>query len=462
MRDDRSPDGRGPVGVPSALQRRALASLVATAVILLVLVAMPIGVALHERAHWRFVTDVLDPARVAVNDLEAAQAMMAVGDALALDGDTAAADSVRREARQVVARDLAELTRAATTLGVDAVERLVLLRDAIDEEPPPGLSAAARARRQAAAVDATDHFERWLTERARAERAETRRLEQWSQGMTALLVPLALVAMLLVARSGRQVVALADAAARDHAALRESTAAKSALMHGVTHDLKNPLGAALGYVSLLEEGLIGPLDPQARGVVTRIRHLLDTTVHALQDLLELARAESRELAIAPRPIDLGVLAAECARDHEAVARGAGLALTAAPPPRPVQVSTDPARVRQILENLIGNAVKYTPAGGHVAVAVDHADGRARIVVTDDGPGVPAEHRERVFEEFFRLPSHDGGDGAPAGTGVGLAISRRLARRLGGDLTVGAAEGGGAAFVLVLPGTAVTRDPGRDS
>jgi len=109
-------------------------------------------------------------------------------------------------------------------------------------------------------------------------------------------------------------------------------------------------------------------------------------------------------------------------------------------------------MRHIVENLLSNAIKYTPSNGvvRVAMTVDQSDeGRrmACITVSDTGPGIPAEFRERIFEAFFRIPSSE--KVAP-GSGLGLAISRRIARLLGGDLTVGAADGGGSAFTLALP------------
>jgi signal transduction histidine kinase len=259
--------------------------------------------------------------------------------------------------------------------------------------------------------------------------------------------------MLLIAHTSRRVIKLADAAARDRAALAETLAAKAALMRGVTHDLKNPLGAALGYVELLEDGMLGTLAPHPLRVVTRVKGLIASTLRAVEDLLELARAESTELALEREHTDVAALVTDIVADYAVAARANELSIEAHVPDGPIAIETDARRVRQILGNLLSNAVKYTPRGGRVAVAAsaDEARGVVRVTVSDTGRGIPEQYRERVFEEFFRLPTHDDDDAAaPRGNGVGLAISRRLARRLGGDVTVDRAEMGGAAFTLVLP------------
>jgi signal transduction histidine kinase len=251
---------------------------------------------------------------------------------------------------------------------------------------------------------------------------------------------------------GRRVLYFAHEVERDRSALARSIDARSALMRGVTHDVKNPLSAASGYAELLEEGLAGPLSAEQTQMVGRVRRLIRVSFDTVSELLELSQAEAGRLRIERVVTDLGRLVRETVDDYRASAVEKQLAVDLAIPDVPIQLETDPTRVQQIIGNLLSNAIKYTPAGGRLSVRLftEKADGALRppvyLEVRDSGPGIPAELRERVFEEFFRVPSTSG---MANGTGVGLAISRRLARLLDGDITVTDAPGGGASFTFRL-------------
>jgi signal transduction histidine kinase len=143
---------------------------------------------------------------------------------------------------------------------------------------------------------------------------------------------------------------------------------------------------------------------------------------------------------------------EAVEEHRAAAEAAGLTLVHADDKSETILVTDPARVTQVLGNLLSNAIKYTPAGGRVEVVTDllgrrdAGDGaRLAIHVADDGPGIPLDKHEEVFGEFTRL-----GSGDKPGAGLGLSIARRIARMLGGDVTVSGGQNGGARFTLWLP------------
>jgi len=225
-------------------------------------------------------------------------------------------------------------------------------------------------------------------------------------------------------------------------------------MRGVSHDLKNPLGAASGYAQLLEDGVIGPLTNEQRDRVARIRRLVLSALDTINDLVELSRADEGQLHITRTATDVGKLVPEVVADYQAAAQSAKLKISVDGAVEHVNLQTDAKRVRQILGNLLSNAIKYTPAGGSVHVRLQEKT-HARpgewfaIEVRDTGRGIPEEHREDIFVEFFRLPdSHT----VASGTGIGLAISRRLARLLGGDLTLDRANGEGSAFTLWLPRT----------
>ncbi len=256
-------------------------------------------------------------------------------------------------------------------------------------------------------------------------------------------------------------VALLEEADRRRADAEHLLESKFRLVRGLGHDLKNPLGAAEGYAQLLETGIHGQLTGKQREYLGLTRRSLRAALDLINDMLELSRAEAGRLRVAARACDVAVLAEEIAAEHRGTAERAGLVLEAklCRPLPPVQ--TDPARVRQILGNLIGNAIKYTPEGGRVTVL---AAARARLDVpgvaldvVDTGYGIPHDELDHIFEEFHRLELSDEID---RGAGLGLAVSRRIARILGGELTVTSHYGDGATFTLWLPATAITA--GTDS
>jgi signal transduction histidine kinase len=241
------------------------------------------------------------------------------------------------------------------------------------------------------------------------------------------------------------------AAARGRA-LEQAAESRARFTRGISHDLKNPLGAIDGHAALLELEVHGPIADAQRHALGRIRGSVRALLALVDDLLALARAEAGELRVTPRPTDVHALVREVADEHRAAATAAGLALDVQVDDELPELVTDPARVRQVLGNLLSNAVKYTPRGGTVAVAACvERDGDVecvRVRVADTGPGIPADQREQVFAEFVRLP----GTTAP-GSGLGLAIARRIARLLGGELWVDPGRARGACFVLELPAAA---------
>lgn len=234
-----------------------------------------------------------------------------------------------------------------------------------------------------------------------------------------------------------------------------AVAARADLIRGFTHDVKNPLGVADGYAELLELGLRGEMAPRQLETIGRIRNSIQGAIEITNELLDLSRLEGGGLQVKRDRIDLLRLVEEMVEQHSTAAESIGLALFCAKKRgsrERILVYTDPERVRQILQNLISNAMKYTPAPGQIEVAVEAApaadDGTgawARIRVTDSGPGIPQEEQERIFDEFHRVPGTSG-----SGHGLGLAISRRIANLLGGDVTVQSVPGEGATFVLSLP------------
>lgn len=234
--------------------------------------------------------------------------------------------------------------------------------------------------------------------------------------------------------------------------LERITESRAHLMRGFSHDLKNPLGAADGHAQLLEEGILGELTERQRASVSRIRRSLRSGLRLIVDnLLDLAKVEAGQIELVREKADAARLAREVAEDFQAQAKAAGREITVTCP-ESLPIVTDTTRNRQVLGNLVSNALKYGRQGP-ITLTVGTRPGtdaiRAKRAVTmtvgDEGPGIPKEKQEQIFHEFVRLDTS-----APHGSGVGLAISRHIARLLDGDITVDSEVGQGARFTIWLP------------
>ncbi len=240
---------------------------------------------------------------------------------------------------------------------------------------------------------------------------------------------------------------------------------RARLVRGFSHDVKNPLSASLGFVELLRDGFMGAPSPEQRRALERASAGIRAAVGLIDDLVDLARAEAGSIEVNPEAVDLRAVARELAGQYSAAAEQKSLRLSVDLPTTLPPVHTDPTRVRQVLGNLLSNAVKYTPAGGAVEVRLNERTARREgegdggpwlaLHVIDTGPGIAPEDQERIFEEFTRLAP-----GAAEGAGLGLAISRRIARLLGGDLTVESEPGHGSNFTLWLPAALEGGPPGH--
>ncbi len=255
-----------------------------------------------------------------------------------------------------------------------------------------------------------------------------------------------------VARTGTSDLdALADDFNIMVARLQQRDAQSRDFLMKVTHDLRTPLTAIRGHAAALADGVVPP-EMRERSLQT-IETEAQRLEHMVADLLDLARMEARRFRVSVVPVDAAELVRQAVAAHEAVALRRDVALSQRIGDEG-EVHSDPDRLRQIIGNLVDNAVRWTPPGGTVQVDADvSATDGLRVEVRDDGPGVPPERRDQVFAPFESSETPDG----RTGTGLGLAICRQLARALGGDVTVHDAPGGGAAFVLTLPPRAPETD-----
>ncbi|HEU4448699.1 MAG TPA: PAS domain S-box protein [Gaiellaceae bacterium] len=245
--------------------------------------------------------------------------------------------------------------------------------------------------------------------------------------------------------------AAAEAAQRDLAAqnerLRELDRLKDEFIALVSHELRTPLTSIRGYTELLLDGEGGALSDDQRqflGVVERNAHRL---LHLVGDLLFLAQVEAGKLVLDVGALDVGTVAAESVEAARPQAEGKGIVLTLATDPVP-PIAGDRARIAQLLDNLVSNAVKFTPAGGRVDVRVRTLGDRAVLEVRDSGIGIPADERSHLFQRFYRTSRAT--RQAIQGTGLGLAISKAIADAHEGRITVESEEDVGTTFRVELP------------
>jgi signal transduction histidine kinase/DNA-binding response OmpR family regulator len=224
--------------------------------------------------------------------------------------------------------------------------------------------------------------------------------------------------------------------------------AKTVFLRAMSHELRTPLNAISGYTEILELGIRGVVNPDQVKDLGRIKRAAAYLLRLINDVLTIARLEgARPLNVISIPVNpvLGEVEGLCVLQ----AKANGLTLTVESGAEETRVAADAERFQQILLNLITNAVKFTPSGGAITVTSDSDGAVARISVTDTGVGVRLIDIDRVFEPFVQIDRHLT-TATQQGVGLGLSISRELARAMHGDLTLKSTEGIGSTFTLTLP------------
>jgi signal transduction histidine kinase len=299
-----------------------------------------------------------------------------------------------------------------------------------------------------------------LTRRQAEQRARVQSLEALDILLPSVLVPLLAAVLMAIYWTGRRMAALAREAEQNRLALAAASEQKVTLLRGLTHDLKNALGAAGGYATLLREEVTGPLTTAQRHSVERIGHIIEKTMVTVGDTLLVARTEAGELPLRYHTEDTRTLVLDAVADFRAAAERVHLTIDVECAEDLPAIDTDASLVSKIIGNLLSNAIKFTPAGGKISVRAcceptrKGAEGGpwVAVEVSDSGSGIPAALHEQVFTEFFRAPAA----ATTHGDGIGLAMSRRVARMLGGEITLVSEESRGSTFTLWLP--AAPRQP----
>jgi signal transduction histidine kinase len=237
---------------------------------------------------------------------------------------------------------------------------------------------------------------------------------------------------------------LATRLADTNASLERSSEAKSRFLANVSHELRTPMTAILGFTDALLAGVDGPLNAEQETSLRWVQRGGQDLLGLINEILDLSKIEAGKLTLDVERFDPRELVDTVVAQHRSLAAQKGIRFGSRDAGAPAEVALDRQRVRQILVNLVGNALKFTESGEVEVVATGSDDARFRVSVRDTGPGIAPEMQQMIFEEFHHA------EGAAAGSGLGLPISRRLARAMGGDVTFVSEPGRGSVFHLDLP------------
>lgn len=299
----------------------------------------------------------------------------------------------------------------------------------------------------------------------------------WNVRLTlwvALLVSAGALASLLVyeRRQARRIEERSHELEQLSGELYRANRAKAEFLASASHELRTPLSAIVGFVDLLRDGSYGELTARQRGPVERIESSANHLRELVEQVLDLARMAAGRLEVHAEPVRLRPFVIDVASEMEPLATARGLAFTINVPASLPRVVTDLSHLRRILVNLVGNAIKFTPSGtvgirafqvADSATSYPGAGGRRPLLlahgswiavqVADTGIGIAAADLERIFEEFEQVNAGPRADSERRGTGLGLTISRRLARLLDGDISVESSPDKGSTFTVWLPADA---------
>ena len=248
------------------------------------------------------------------------------------------------------------------------------------------------------------------------------------------------------------------------AEIEQATRAKSRLLANVSHELRTPLNAIIGFTDTVLHGVDGPLLPAQQESLSWVAQSARYLLSLIDDLLDLSCIEAGKLELTCAAVEVAAVCAAAVSTVAGAAAEKGIEIVVEGCGEPSALRTDELRLRQILVNLVANAVKFTAHGTVTVRVADGGHDQLRIDVVDTGPGIPAHQLVRIWDEFHQVQASVVAENGARGAGLGLSISQRLAHALGGSLSVESETGRGSTFSLVLPRnppdrSAVARNPG---
>jgi signal transduction histidine kinase len=321
-------------------------------------------------------------------------------------------------------------------------------------------------RRSVERTVVTPFGEEWLVTTTYTPAGRGVRIALWVVGLGAI-VGLG-IGLLLERREASRIADRSSELEHLSTELLRANRAKSEFLANVSHELRTPLNAIVGFVDLLRDGVYGPLNSRQTGPVERIEASANHLRHLVDQVLDLAKMAAGRLEVHTEPVELRPFVFDVASEVEPLMTEKGLSFSLAVGATLPRVRTDPTHLRQILINLLGNAVKFTKDGGIAIrgklIKRNHHNENPEVLtaaassetlwialqVADSGVGIAEKDRERIFDEFEQVNAGPRGDSMRRGTGLGLSISRRLARLLGGDISVESELGRGSVFTVWLP------------
>ena len=269
------------------------------------------------------------------------------------------------------------------------------------------------------------------------------RLERTARDHEGNAVPVDVALGLVPFASGTRIVA----SLRDASERRAAERMKDEFISTISHELRTPLTSVVGALGLLREGAAGALPDAATRLIDIADNNSRRLIRLVNDILDIDQLGSGRVRLDVKPVELGTVALRARDGAEGIAAPRAVRIVLEAPDDAITVVGDAERLLQVIGNLLSNAVRFSPRGGTITLALEVRGREALVRVDDDGPGIPAEFRARLFGRFTQSSA---GAAIPGGTGLGLAISREIVRAHGGEIWYADRRGGGARFCFSLP------------